>query len=135
MPRSECRFIKRMAEFIPKTEIRHIPANTRGIYALLKEIKKDVFDVVYIGLSAGDKAGMSSRMRAHGSKNCEDVEWTHFSIFEVHDNIYNDEIRELEGLFRHIYRKDTSANRLNKQQRYKKFKKVTTKSLQNWKQS
>lgn len=132
MPWSECRFIKRMAEFLPKTEIRHIPANTRGIYALLKETKKGTFDVVYIGLSAGEKAGITSRMRAHKRK--KGVEWTHFSIFEVHDNIFNNEICELEGLFRHIYRKDTRANRLNKQGRYKKFRKITTKSLENWKQ-
>ncbi len=121
-----------MAEFVSKTEIHHIPANTRGIYALLKETKKGTFDVVYIGLSAGEKAGMSSRMRAHHRK--KGVAWTHLSIFEVHDNINNDEIHELEGLFRHIYRKDTKANRLNRQQRYKKFKKVTTKGLKNWKQ-
>jgi hypothetical protein len=131
MPWSVCRFIKRIAEFLPKTEIRRIPANTRGIYALLKK-RKDAFDVVYIGMSAGRKAGITSRMKAHNRK--KGVEWTHFTIFEVHDNITYNEIDELEGMFRHIYRKDTKANRLNKQLRYKKFRKITTKSLGNWKQ-
>ncbi|GAF97179.1 unnamed protein product, partial [marine sediment metagenome] len=32
--------------------------------------------------------------------------WTHFSIFEVWENITENEIKELEGLFRQIYRKD-----------------------------
>ena len=132
MPWSECKFIKRMAEFLPKTEIRHIPDNTRGIYALLKKTRKDAFDVVYIGMSAGEKAGITSRMRAHNRK--KGVEWTHFTIFEVHDNITNDEICELEGMFRHIYRNDTRANRLNKQVFYKNFRKITSKSLENWKQ-
>jgi hypothetical protein len=35
------------------------------------------------------------------------------SVFAVHENISNGEIKELEGLFRHIYRFDTRANRLN----------------------
>ena len=131
MPWAECRFIKRVAEFVPKENIKSIPPNTLGIYALLKK-EEDSFSVVYIGLSAGENAGIRGRIKSH--KRRKGVEWTHFSIFEVHDNIGDDEIRELEGLFRHIYRKDQMANRLNKQQRYKKFKKVTTKDLRNWKQ-
>jgi hypothetical protein len=69
-------------------------------------------------------------MRAHKRK--KGAGWTHFTIFEVHDNITDDEIYELEGLFRHIYRKDRMANRLNKQGRYKKFKIISFESLQNW---
>jgi hypothetical protein len=130
MPRAECKFIKRLDEFLPKTEISNVPANTRGIYALLKEKEKDSFDVVYIGLSAwGKECGIASRLRKHNRK--KGVEWTHFTIFEVHDNISDNEICELEGLFRHIYRKDTTANRLNKQVRYKKFNKIS-KSLKKW---
>jgi hypothetical protein len=33
-------------------------------------------------------------------------------------------VTELEGLFRHIYRKDTKANRLNEQKGFKKIKTV-----------
>jgi hypothetical protein len=32
--------------------------------------------------------------------------WTHYSIFEVHDNVTGDEIRELEGLLLRIFRHD-----------------------------
>lgn len=129
MPWAECRFIKRVAEFVPKQNIKFIPANTRGIYALMKEETESSFSVVYIGLSAGERAGAQSRMKAH--RRHKGVQWTHFSIFEVHDNISNDEIKELEGLFRHIYRKDETANKLNKLRRYKKFKRITN-DIQSW---
>ena len=131
MPWSECRFIKRISEFLPKTEIRHIPANSMLDYITGKYADL-IFSFITMGMSAGEKAGITSRMKAHNRK--KGVEWTHFTIFEVHDNITNSEIYELEGMFRHIYRKDTKANRLNKQVRYKKFRKITSKSLENWKQ-
>ena len=130
MPWAICCFFKRMAEFQPKTEIYHIPPNTRGIYALLKESGKDKFDVVYVGLSAGERLGMTSRLKSHRRK--KGVKWTHFTIFEVHDNITRTQIRELEGLFRHIYRKDARANRLNKQLRHKPFQEIRQNNLRKW---
>jgi len=42
------------------------------------------------------------------------------------------EIRKLEGLFRHIYRKDTRANQLNVQRSFKKLRKVRQNKLQDW---
>ena len=42
----------------------------------------------------------------------------------VWDNIREEEILELEGLFRHIYRKDARANKLNKQRGFAKLKRV-----------
>jgi hypothetical protein len=50
--------------------------------------------------------------------------WTHFSVFEVWDNIRMEEIKELEGLFRHIYKEDTRANKLNRQRGYKRLGRV-----------
>ena len=45
---------------------------------------------------------------------CDPTAWcVTSSVFAVHENISNGEIKELEGLFRHIYRFDTRANRLN----------------------
>ena len=73
------------------------------------------------------KAGINGRLRKH-LKNKPD-QWTHFSAFEVWDNIREDEVRELEGILRHIYRKDTRANSLNKQRSFKKLTKVTRKTL------
>lgn len=74
------------------------------------------FDVVYVGIAREGDGGVRRRLRAHRRKRA--AEWTHFSVFEVHDNIRNDEVEELEGLFRHIYRFDGRANRLNVARRY-----------------
>jgi hypothetical protein len=127
MPISHCRFFKRIAEFVPRSERNNILDNTRGIYALLNR-KGGKFDVVYIGCSAGSVAGIWSRMKSHDTTK---VHWTHFSIFEVHDNISREEILELEALFLHIYRKDSRANALNQQLRNGKFRKITA-NLSKW---
>ena len=122
MPTSDCRFFKRVAEFVPREMRDDIPDNTRGIYALLNKRTGGNFDVVYIGCSAATRAGIWSRMKSHDKKKRG---WTHFSIFEVHDNISREEIRELEALFLHIYRKDRGANGLNRQLRHRRFGKIT----------
>lgn len=123
-----CKFIKRIVERQPKSTIKNVPPNTRGIYALLNQSGHS-FDVVYVGLSAGDRAGIRSRLKAHNPHKGDC--WTHFSIFEVHDNITRQEIQELEGLFRHIYAKDSQANKLNKQVRHRPFRKISV-SLTKW---
>jgi len=130
---SELRLIKRCAEFCEKKEIKNIPAYTRGIYVLFKyRPRLDKYDVVYIGMAAGTKTGsIRGRLRVHRRKKGK--LWTNFSAFEVWDNVGEKEVKELEGLFRHIYRKDTRANKLNRQRGFKKLSKVrrdTTK--ENW---
>jgi hypothetical protein len=132
MPVSELRLIKRCAEFRSRGEIKNVPPYRRGIYALLHyRPKLDAFDVVYIGIAAGTKtASIRGRLRIHERRKGD--LWTHFSIYEVWDNIREEEIRELEGIFRHIYRLDTRANRLNKQKTFKKLKKIRDNDLKNW---
>ncbi len=131
MPYANCKFIKRIAEFRPEEEREQIPNNTRGIYVLLLKAK-DNFDVVYIGKTGGNVIGMYGRLQHHSKS--KHGKWTHFTLFEVHDNITSDEIRELEGLIRHIYRKDSGANKLNVQLCYKPFQspKVLKNSLVKW---
>ncbi len=126
---SELRLIKRCAEHIPQSDIKSIPAYTRGIYVLFKKHHGlDKYDVVYVGMAGGNKtACIRGRLRVH--KRRKGKLWTHFSAFEVWDNIREEEIRELEGLFRHIYRKDTNANKLNQQRAYKKLLKVSQKTF------
>ena len=132
MPLSACIFIKRVAEFVPRSQRDNVPDNTRGIYALLKSNGKNKYDVVYVGMSAGTRDGMYSRLRQHSKRKRTD--WTHFTVFEVHDNITKQEIRELEGLFRHMYRKDSRANKHNRQLSHKPFEKirVSKKQLAKW---
>ena len=79
--------------------------------------------MVYVGIAAiGVHSGVRGRLRAHTRQ--KESEWTHFSVFAVHENIRTDEIKELEGLFRHIYRFDRRANRLNVAKGYMALVKV-----------
>lgn len=128
MAKSELRLIKNCVEFVHQDFIKNVPPNTRGLYVLFKyRPRLDKYDVVYIGMAGGErKAGIQGRLRSHLRKKAN--QWTHFSAFEVWDNIREDEVRELEGIFRHIYRKDTRANRLNLQRSFKKLTKVSRKS-------
>jgi hypothetical protein len=66
--------------------------------------------------------GIRSRLRRH--KRSKTALWTHFSVFEVWPNIRDEEVSELEGLFRHLYRYDAAANKLNKQRGFKPIRTV-----------
>lgn len=125
---SELRLIKNCMEFVHQDDVNNVPPKTRGLYVLFKyRPRLNKYDVVYIGMAGGEKkAGINGRLRSHLKKKAN--QWTHFSAFEVWDNIREDEVRELEGIFRHIYRKDTRANRLNKQRSFKKLAKVGRKT-------
>jgi hypothetical protein len=130
MPASPTRFIKRCAQWLPKSEACFVPHHTRGVYALLQfRRRQEKYDVVYIGMAAS--GGIRSRLRSH--KKSESKIWSHFSIFEVWDNISENEVEELEGLFREIYRKDGRANRFNRQKKFKKLQSVRKDELRFWK--
>jgi len=122
---SESRLIKRYWEFCEKDEIGRIPKNTRGIYVLFEKCPRNKFDVVYIGMSGGEKTGIRGRLGKHRSRKRV---WTHFSVLEVWDNIREEEVMELEGILRHIYRKDSHANRLGIQKSFKKLSKIGRKT-------
>jgi hypothetical protein len=136
MPVSELKLIRRCIEFCSADKVAQIPHNTRGIYVLLnyrKVQRKDRYDVVYIGMARGAKSGAHSRLNSHKRSKRKKGKWTHFSLYEVWDNITQAEVAELEGLFRHIYRKDTRANLLNVQKGFKKLKTVEKKTFDDWK--
>jgi hypothetical protein len=106
---SPLRLVQNFYELVPQDDVGAVPVNTRGIYVLYKEVDP-YFNVVYIGLSTGEGAGIRGRLRSH--QRTKAGEWTHFSVFSVWPNIRDDEIKELEGLLRHIFRFDKDANRL-----------------------
>ena len=117
---SELRLIKRWQPPVPKSEVRQIPRKLRGIYVLYKHSRKTgSYNVVYVGMAGG-----SIRRRLIRHKLKKEGLWTHFSVFEVWDNITEAEVIELEGLFRQIYSKDSRANRLNVQRSFKKLKRL-----------
>ena len=132
MQKSELRLIKNALEYLPKVEVHIVPKGTRGIYVLYKRrgrVRADShhYDFVYIGMAS---KGIKARLNKH-VKNKGEL-WSHFSFFEVWDNIREDEIVELEGLFRHIYRYDSRANKLNKQRGFKKLKMVKDSKFWEW---
>jgi hypothetical protein len=135
MPQSELRLVRRSAEFIHKDKASSLPRKLRGIYVLYKHRRNsssDKYDVLYVGMAAtGLRGGMRGRLLSHAKSKRKDL-WTHFSAFEVWDNIRDDEVAELEGLFRHIYRKDSKANSLNIQRGFKKAGRVRENNLDRW---
>jgi hypothetical protein len=82
---------------------------------------KPCFDVVYVGMA---RKGIKGRLLEHLEK--KKGLWTHCSIFEVHSNIRGDEIAELEGILRHLYRRDGAANKLATQKSFARMKRVDT---------
>ena len=108
-----------------------MPLGLRGIYVLYKRRPRiDSFDVVYVGMTLGRKGGIRGRLKRHRRK--KSGLWTHCSIYEVWPNVRDEEIAELEGLFRHIYRYDSRANNLNKRRGFRKLKMLHEKNFWDW---
>ncbi|SRR5712691_8731956 len=132
MPPSPTRLIERCAQWLPKESAKLVPRGTRGIYGLLHfRPRLGKYDVVYIGMGA--RSGIRSRLKSHLKSQTK--VWSHFSIFKVWENISEDEVEELEGLFREIYRKDKRANRFNKQKKFQKIQMVREDDLRKWKRA
>jgi hypothetical protein len=127
------KWIKRIAEFRPIESIDLVPWNIRGIYALLNyRPRKKKYDVVYIGMAGKDEACIRKRLRTHRRSRKKAGQWTHFSIFEVFKNVDEEEVRELEGLLRHIFRKDSRSIRLGRARAYDRLKEVRINDLRKW---
>ena len=121
---SPLRLIKWCAQWRPKDEWARVPVELRGIYVLHhRKDRSQAYNVVYVGMATSGK-GIRRRLGSHAHSRRKSNKWTHFSFFVVWENIRNDEISELEALFREIYRKDKVANSLNKQKRSKRIRQV-----------
>ena len=119
------RFIQCCVEYCDKNKSGKIGPNRRGIYVLYKgDLKSKQYVVRYIGMT---DSSIRKRLTKHKIKK---KDWTHFSAYAVWPNITKEEIRELEGLFRHIFRKDGRTIVLNLQRRYKGLK--TTRDPIQW---
>ena len=124
MLQSPLRLIKRCREYVEERRVLRVPRDLRGIYVLYRKSTRSSgkvhYDVVYVGMAA--KGGMRARLKLHRRK--KRGHWTHFSLFEVWDNIRDEEIRELEGLFRHIYKFDSQASPLNAARGFKAIRAI-----------
>ena len=97
---------------------KDVPDFVRGVYVLYNSQDGDkIMNVVYIGMARGENSGVKGRLVKHAKSKAKLGQWTHFSVFEVWDNITKSQVEELEGLFRHVYARDENANALNKQKR------------------
>ncbi len=132
MPISPLRLIRNSVEYCSRNDISAVPPKTRGIYVLYKYGHHfDSYNVVYVGMAGGERSGVKGRLQSHLRSKGD--QWTHFSVYQVWDNIREDEVRELEGLFRHLYRYDHRANKLNKQRGFKKLNQVRSGWFDDWK--
>ena len=134
---SRLHLIQCCTEWRPKHEILELPKGVRGIYVLLKHRPKLVnkYDVVYIGMARQGAGGVRSRLLGHKRSKRKGPLWSHFSVYAVWPNIPDEQIVELEGLFRLIYRRDTRANRLAKQKSFKLVRDVRVDDHRKWQQS
>jgi hypothetical protein len=136
MPESPMKLVRQCAEYRSKDCVRLLPKKLRGIYVLYKEnhVKgRQKFDVQYVGMAAsGRRGGLRSRLISHTRSKRKKKFWTHFSAYVVWDNIRDEEVAELEGLFRHIYRKDSAASSLNLQRGFKKVRRVRENNIKKW---
>jgi hypothetical protein len=130
MPISACYLFKNSFEFFPASDIKKLPVKVRGIYILYNSPDGEQMDVVYVGMARGEESGAKGRLQSH-RKNKSKL-WTHFSVYEVWDNISKRQVEELEGLFRHIYRFDANANKLNTQKSYKPLLQIRRHSAEDW---
>jgi len=136
-PQAPLRIVKRWRKRLPRDnwneEPKVIPSITRGFYVLYREGpkrgKKKTYDVIYIGVGGVSKnasSGLGARIKNHG-KNKKD--WTHYSFFEVHDNITREEILELESLLLHIFKYDSRVELANVQRGSKILGRLCAKSM------
>ncbi len=131
MVQSALRLIKRCAEYLEEDQVLKLPRGLRGIYVLYKRRRRKEgfsFDVVYVGMAS--QGGIRSRLKSHRRRKAG--LWTHFSVFEVWENIRDDEVRELEGLFRHLYRDDAKASPLNLARGYKALRRLRNNAIAGW---
>lgn len=115
------RLIKRCRLHERRGDWKPIPRVTRGLYVLYRKRApranraRAIFEVVYIGVGGIAKkatSGIGGRVKGH---NKSKDGWSHYSFFEVHDNISREEILELEGLLLLIFRHDPRIKLANSQ--------------------
>jgi len=123
MPKqSPLRIIKRWRRYERRGDWKYLLPITRGVYVLYKEQKQSVSEkrtnpivhVVYIGVAGvgkDPKTGVGGRLRSHDKTK---KDWTHYSFFEVHDNVSREEILELESFLLGIFRHDPRIGLENK---------------------
>lgn len=123
--------IKRWRRYVPREKRDTVPRETRGFYVLYERDKKSRearYEVRYIGIGGtGPKGGgINRRLRSHHRRK---KRWSHFSFFEVHDNISAEQIREIEALLLQIFRHDPRIKLANVQTGSRRFHQARMRNL------
>jgi len=129
MAHSTSLLFKSFFEFVPLKDVSSLPWRIRGIYALYKQ-DGNFMNLMYVGMT---DSGAKGRLMSHKGK--KEGLWTHCSVYEVWDNITQDQIAELEALFRHTLRKDSSASGLNIQKGASIFRRLKRETIARTKNS
>ena len=120
MPKpSLLRIVKRWRRYEQRDSCTFLHPITRGVYVLYRQDSgkntDPIYHTVYIGVAGvakEPKSGIRGRLQSHRKHR---TDWTHYSFFEVHDNVTREEILELESLFLAIFRHDPRIQLENKQ--------------------
>lgn len=125
---SPLRTIKRWRRYMPQEKLATVPRRTRGFYVLYEKDVETRYEVRYIGIAGSGPKGGSIRSRLRSHKRHKKG-WTHFSFFEVHDNVSGEEIREIEALLLQIFRHDPRIQLSNLQTGSRKFRQARMRDL------
>ena len=88
---------------------------------------KELFDVIYVGVGGtGQRSGVGARIWTHKNDGKKPT-WSHYSVFEVHDNISGDEILELERFLLEVFKSDSQL--INVRFGSKAFKEISKADL------
>lgn len=107
--------IKQCCRYEPRDTCSGVPKRTRGIYALYKQTGRNKHEVVYIGVAGIGKKGRSGIRGRLTKHNRRKKGWTHYSLFEVHNNVSREQIRQVEALLLGIFQHDPRIKLLNMQ--------------------
>ena len=127
MRQSTSLLFKNFYEYLPIEKALELPPNMRGLYVLYRSDEKYAMNIVYVGMTDSGAKGRILKHRGGSKKGL----WTHCSIYEVWDNITQEQILELEALFRHVLRKDAEASSLNVQKGSAIFRKLKSETGSN----
>lgn len=119
---SPCYLFCRSLELCSAAEIEFVPPATKGIFVLYRHIENDLMELVYIGAGMGDQDGLKGQLQMH--RNLQHHAWTHFSIFQVWENIPKKQMKELAGFFRHVYRNTGYAKSVMETHEYKPLTRI-----------
>jgi len=137
-PQAPLRLIKRCRLYVERGKGK-IPSVTRGLYVLYNYREKSKeYQVFYIGVAGVSKdakfrSSVGRRIKRHINSKSKGGKWTHYSFFEVHDNVSREEIIELEGLFLRIFAADERIELANANSGSKTLKRLSKDSA--WKET